>query len=75
MELTQNKGGVQVVPRHAHWHGVVKSRLEGNFDGIARIVSGKKTGAALEFDLIKYGHAALSLEVRAGGATRLSQAV
>ncbi|MGX9350084.1 hypothetical protein ACS3QZ_02675 [Shimia sp. W99] len=67
MELMQDKAGVRVKPQGAQWHAVVRSRLAGRFEGIARIVSGRKSGAALEFDLIRYGSSAMSLEVRAGG--------
>lgn len=67
MNMTHNATALVADPQQGHWHAVVRNRLAGRFESIARVVSGRKAGAAVEFDLLKSGHAALSLEVRAGG--------
>ncbi|MEP2530925.1 aminoglycoside phosphotransferase family protein [Shimia sp.] len=67
MNMTRTTNALTVRPEQGQWHPVVRARLAGKFDAIARLVSGRKSGGALEFDVIKHGHSALSLEVRSGG--------
>ncbi|PSL21714.1 hypothetical protein [Shimia abyssi] len=67
MNMPRTARAITSEPHHTQWHGLVKSQLSGRFDAIARLVSGRKPGARLDFDLIKYGHSAISLQVHAGG--------
>ena len=67
MNMTRNAGALVAQPQKGQWHDLVRARLNGRFDAVARIVSGRKAAAPLEFDLLKMRHGTLSLEVRAGG--------